>query len=156
MWRRLVHLFPYRRHSIVLHFRLTSYTLPLVLATSSTLRRNNGANCFASVQRKLVLTGARAMIHTLDLRDARVRVGGARFTLPTSPAMRNQTLQKSGKLEFSFSLTNIWCSCLNFWTPQKLWTLCAVAVTAKTFERRTLSWIWQCRSIILRDLCSSW
>ena len=64
--------------------RLTSLTLPLVLATSSTLRRNNGANCFASVQRKLVLTGARAMIHTLDLRDARVRVAGARFTLPTS------------------------------------------------------------------------
>ena len=58
---------------------------PLVLATSSSHRRNNGANCFASVQRKLVLTGARAMIHTEDLRDARVRVGRAGFTLPTSP-----------------------------------------------------------------------
>ena len=68
-----------------------------VLATSSTHRRNNGANCFASVQRKLVLTGARAMIHTEDLRDARVRVGRAGFTLASNcfqaPSMRNQTLQ---------------------------------------------------------------
>ena len=74
---------PNLRHSLPLHLLLLLHC-PHVLATSSTHGRNNGANCFASVQRKLVLTGARGMIHTEDLRDARVRVGRAGFTLPTS------------------------------------------------------------------------
>ena len=55
------------QHSLAFH-------RPHVLATSSMAGRNNGANCFARVERKLVLTGARAMIHREDLRDERVRV----------------------------------------------------------------------------------